>query len=247
MKRIVGWLFMLCMLVACSDPDQGPALGPFAAITKTETDKPFNIVPPSSKSPAPFSYTSSNQAVAVITGSLVTIKGPGETTITATQPGTGGWGPTSASTTLTVTAVACEAGSVRINGNCVPKPNCVEPAVLTNNQCIVPASNPPVGLVTFDAKAWMGVSFSNNWTKARDFCDTVTIDGYGNWRLPSVAELKKLVASDEIAGHNWSVGVTWAAEMGTASDQASHKVVDLATGADAERPDAAGAFVSCVH
>ena len=247
MKRIVGWLFMLCMLVACSDPDQGPELGPFAAIKKTETDIPFNIVPPSSKSPAPFTYTSSNQAVAVISGSLVTIKGPGETTITAAQAGTGGWGPTSASTTLTVTAVSCENGGVRINGKCTPVPSCVEPAVLTNNQCIVPAANPPVTLVTFDAKAWMGVSFSNNWTKARDFCGSVTVDGAPTWRLPSVAELKALVESGEIAGHNWSVGNTWASDMDTASGQPSHFVVDLATGASVGRADSAYAFVSCVH
>lgn len=247
MKRIVGWLFMLCMLAACSDPDQGPPLGAFAAITKTETDKPFDIVPPSSRSPAPFSYTSSNPAVAVISGSLVTIKGPGESTITASQGAIGGWGPTSASTTLTVTAVACEAGSVRINGTCTPKPNCVEPAVLTNNQCVLPAANPPVSGVTFDAKAWMGVSFSNNWTKARDFCATITVDGRGTWRQPSVAELKKLVESGEIAGHNWSVGDVWASDMGTASGQPSHFVVNLATGAETERADAAGAFVSCVH
>jgi hypothetical protein len=247
MKRILGWLFMLCMLVACSDPDQGPSLGPFAAIKKTETDAPFNIEPPTSKSPAPFSYTSSNPAVATIAGSLVTIKGPGESTITASQPGTGGWGPTSACTSLTVTAVPCESGSVRINGSCTPVPQCVAPAVLTNNQCVVPAVDPPVSLVTFDAKAWMGVSFSNNWTGARDFCNTVTVEGRGTWRLPTAAELKALVGAGQIAGHNWSVGPTWSADMGTASSQASHVVVDLATGAASERADAAGAYVSCVH
>jgi|GEM_PF-1103065 len=247
MKRIVGWLFMLCMLVACGDPDQGPPLGAFAAIKKTETDKPFNIDPPTSRSPAPFSYTSSNPAVAVISGSLVTIKGPGESTITASQPGTGGWGPTSAATTLTVTAVTCEANSVRINGTCTPVPKCVEPAVLTNNQCVVPAADPPVTLVTFDAKAWMGVSFKKDWTTARDFCATVTVQGFDKWRQPTDAELKKLVESGELAGHNWSIGSTWSSEMGSISSQATHIVVDLATGATEERANAAGAFVSCVH
>src|SRR4051812_31122743 len=109
MKRIVGWLFLLCLVVACSEPDEGPPLGPFAAITQNGTDPPFNIVPPTSKSPAAFSYTSSDTKVATIAGSLVTIRGPGQSTITASQGGTGGYGPTSASTTLTVTAVACDA------------------------------------------------------------------------------------------------------------------------------------------
>ena len=249
MKRIVGWLFMLCMVVACSDPDQGPPLGAFAAIKKTETDAPFNIVPPSSKSPAAFTYTSSNPAVATIAGSLVTIRGPGESTITAAQAAIGGWGPTSASTTLTVTAVPCATGSVRINGACAVVPNCVAPAVLTNNQCVLPASTPPVTLVTVpsQALAWMGVSFASDWTKARDFCATITVDGRPTWRQPTTAELKGLVESGEIAGHNWSVGNTWSSDMGTASSQPSHVVVDLATGAETERADVAGAYVSCVH
>jgi hypothetical protein len=118
MKRLLGWLLMMCLIAACSDPDQGPPLGPFAAITKTLADKPFDIVPPSSRSPAPFTYTSSKPEVATISGSTVTITGVGVTMITASQSRIGSYGPTSASTTLTVTAApptsasAFTAGSV---------------------------------------------------------------------------------------------------------------------------------------
>jgi hypothetical protein len=102
---------MVCLMAACSDPDQGPPLGPFPAITKTVSDKPFNIVAPSSRSPAPFTFTSSNPAVATIAGTQVTITGIGTTTITATQPAIGSYGPTSASTTLTVTAAGTATGA----------------------------------------------------------------------------------------------------------------------------------------
>jgi hypothetical protein len=246
MKRIVGWLMMLCLLVACSDPDQGPPLGPFAAITKTETDAPFNIVPPSSKSPADFHYTSSNLAVATISGSLVTIKGPGQSTITAAQDSVGGWGPTSASTTLTVTAVPCSGTDVRINGVCTPVPTCVAPATLQNNQCIPPVNN--AALVHTTSLAWMGVSFSANWTNASAYCASTTIAGTtGGWRLPTTAELKELQASGAIAGQGWTVGYTWSVDMGVASNAPTHVAVDLASGATVERPDAAGAYVTCVR
>jgi hypothetical protein len=247
MKRIVGLLMLLCLMVACSNPDQGPPLGPFAAITKTETDAPFNIVPPSSKSPAGFSYTSSNLNVATIAGSLVTIKGPGQSTITASQGSVGGWGPTSATTTLTVTAVACtNSNEVRINGVCTPVPSCTLPATLQNNQCIPPANS--AVLVHTTSLAWMGVSFSANWANANAYCASTTIAGTtGGWRLPTTAELKELQTSGAIAGQGWTVGYTWSSEMGVTANEATHVAVDLASGATVERPDAAGAYVTCVR
>ncbi|MGB9108335.1 MAG: hypothetical protein WCC39_06575 [Telluria sp.] len=246
MKRIVGLLMLLCLMVACGNPDQGPPLGAFAAITKTETDAPFNIVPPSSKSPADFSYTSSNPAVATIAGSLVTIKGPGQSTITASQGSVGGWGPTSATTTLTVTAVACSGTDVRINGVCTPVPSCTLPATLQNNQCIPPASS--AALVHTASLAWMGVSFSANYANASAYCASTTIAGTtGGWRLPSTAELKDLQASGAFAGQGWAVGYTWSSEMGVTASEATHVAVDLASGATVERPDAAGAYVTCVR
>jgi len=244
MKRIVGWLFLLCLVVGCGEPDQGPPLGAFAAITKTETDPPFNIVPPSSKSPAAFSYTSSNPAVATVAGSLVTIKGTGQSTITASQGGTGGYGPTSASTTLTVTAVACDTGNVRINGVCTAVPTCVLPATLVNNQCIAPATSAET---IRDDMLWAGVSTSDTWTNARDFCASTTIENVTGWHLPTQAQLSALQASGRIAGHNWALGPTWSSDMGTTLDVPGHMLVNLATGAVTERPDTAGAYVSCVR
>jgi hypothetical protein len=246
MKRIGGWLLMMCLVVACGSPDQGPPLGEFAAIKKTETDPAFNITPPSSKSPATFTYTSSNAAVATIAGSLATIKGPGESTITASQAAIGGWGPTSATTTLTVTAVPCDNGGVRVNGSCVAVPTCTKPAVLTNNQCIPPAT--AATMVTAQFMAWMGVSHADTWTNARDFCASSTIEGKtGDWHLPGADELKVLQASGLIAGHGWTLGNTWSSTMGTTADSASHVAVNLADGTAVERADTANSFVTCVR
>ena len=62
-----------------------PTITNFDAITKTFTDASFNIVPPTSNSNGSFTYTSSNTAVATISGSRITIVGVGTATITATQ------------------------------------------------------------------------------------------------------------------------------------------------------------------
>lgn len=245
MKRIVGWLLMMCLMVACGSPDEGPPLGPFAAITKTETDAPFNIVPPSSRSPAAFSYTSSNDKVATIAGSLVTIHGPGTSTITASQGGTGGWGPTSAATTLTVTAVACDNGAVRVNGVCTAVAVCISPATAVDNKCVVPAAS--ASQVTAVSLTWMGVNTSHNWADARDFCAGSVIAGLSGWRQPNEAELKALQGSGLIAGHNWTLGNAWSSDMATTLNVPGHVAVDLATGTSSDHADVAGAYVSCVR
>ncbi|WP_395050727.1 T9SS type A sorting domain-containing protein [Flavobacterium sp.] len=62
-----------------------PVIGALTVPTATVGDAPFDIVDPVSDSPGTFSYTSSNTAVATITGNTVFVVGPGTTTITATQ------------------------------------------------------------------------------------------------------------------------------------------------------------------
>jgi hypothetical protein len=62
-----------------------PVLGSFTLPNKMFGDPPFTITPPTSTSSAPFLYYSSNTAVAKISGDVVTIVGPGKTTIRAAQ------------------------------------------------------------------------------------------------------------------------------------------------------------------
>jgi hypothetical protein len=62
-----------------------PALSNFSVPSKFIGDAPFAITPPTSNSSGAFSYTSSNESVATISGDMITIIGGGTTTITAIQ------------------------------------------------------------------------------------------------------------------------------------------------------------------
>ncbi len=61
-------------------------LGTFTVPPKNFGNPAFKLIPPSSNSLTPFSYTSSNTDVATINRDIVTLIGVGTTTITATQP-----------------------------------------------------------------------------------------------------------------------------------------------------------------
>mgnify|MGYP000411443009 CR=1 FL=1 len=80
-----------------------PVLSNFPALTKTIQDQPFTITPPtSSAGTGAITYTSSNPAVATISGNVVTIVGIGTTTITATQAQDNNYNAASITTILTV-------------------------------------------------------------------------------------------------------------------------------------------------
>ncbi len=90
MKKIYTFiLFMLLFIYSCSTEDVTIGLpttfGSFNVPAKQLSSGPFELTPPTSDRPGTFSYTSSNPAVAVINGSILTIVGIGTTTITATQ------------------------------------------------------------------------------------------------------------------------------------------------------------------
>ncbi|MFD1629768.1 T9SS type A sorting domain-containing protein [Pseudopedobacter beijingensis] len=79
-----------------------PVLSDFTDINKTYDDASFTITAPISTSSGTFTYSSSNTAVASISGSIVTIKGAGTATITATQASTANYNAASVDLTLTV-------------------------------------------------------------------------------------------------------------------------------------------------
>lgn len=244
MKSLFGWLALACLVVACG-AGEGPKLGAFPAISKQETDAPFDLVAPSSRSPASFYFMIDNAAVATVDGAHVTIKGPGTATVTAGQNAIGGYGPTRTTTTLTVTAVACAAGSTRVNGTCTPLAACTAPATRVGNDCVAPATT--ATQATTGNLIYAGVTLTDNFEHASAYCTTTVIDGVANWRLPTQAELTALVQSGAIAGHNWVLGNTWTSTMGSSGAASSHVAVNLATGEVAERADGIGAYVSCVH
>lgn len=215
---------MLLLLSACGD--NGVELGEFPALTKIEGDAPFELAAPSSDSPGPFSFSSSDNTIASIAGTTVTIHRAGTVTITARQPRTGSYNPTSTSTTLTITPRVCEAPAVNVNG-----------------VCVAPATT--AGYVTQGEVVWMPASFVLDWAKADAFCKNTTIDGKRGWKLPTHAELAALVASGELEGKGWIAGDTWAADAGAGTN--THVAVNTATGAASAAELATRAYVTCVR
>nr|WP_121273630.1 FISUMP domain-containing protein [Pedobacter schmidteae] len=71
------------------NPLQAPLMSEFKLATKMLGEAPFELVAPKSNSKGAITYTSSNPDVASITGSTVTIKSTGKTTITANQAADG--------------------------------------------------------------------------------------------------------------------------------------------------------------
>lgn len=77
-------------------------VGTFTVPAKNMGDADFALTPPTSNNTSPFTYTSSNTAVATIVGDIVTIISGGTSTITASQVSDGNFGPTSKTATLMV-------------------------------------------------------------------------------------------------------------------------------------------------
>ena len=76
--------------------------GPFPRITTTYGVGTFTIVPPTTNSPGPWSYVSSNPRVATVTGGVLNILSTGTSTITATQAASGVYTERSRSALLVV-------------------------------------------------------------------------------------------------------------------------------------------------
>jgi hypothetical protein len=81
-----------------------PTISGFSVGSKVMGSGDFALTAPTSNSSGAFSYTSSNTAVATVTGSTVHLVGVGTTTITANQAATGSYGAGTTSTSFVVTA-----------------------------------------------------------------------------------------------------------------------------------------------
>lgn len=79
-----------------------PTITGFSIPSKVLGDAPFMITQPTSNSSGAFTYTSSNNAVATVSGNVITVVGVGTTAITANQAAAGSYGPGSATATLVV-------------------------------------------------------------------------------------------------------------------------------------------------
>ena len=81
-----------------------PSLSNFSIPAKVLGDAAFSITAPTSNSSGAFTYTSSNTAVATVSGSTITLVGLGTTNITATQAAAGAYGSGTISASLVVTS-----------------------------------------------------------------------------------------------------------------------------------------------
>lgn len=215
----------LSLLAACGGSGDGVPLGEFPAISKTEGDAPFELKAPTSKSPAAFSFESSDKTVATIAGNVVTVLAEGTTTITARQGSLGSYNPTSTSALLTVKARTCAAGAVRKAGLCIP-PETSATAVMRNGATWVPAT------------------FKLTWAEADAYCKNISYLGKTGWTLPARSDLSDLAGSGALDNHGWTLGETWSAtEAGT---DKSHQAVSLAGGAVTAPMDGDKLYVTCV-
>jgi uncharacterized repeat protein (TIGR01451 family) len=82
-----------------------PTLSNFGAINKHRLDAPFTLINPTSTSPGSFTYSSSNPAVATISGNTITIVGAGTSDITANQAASGSYDVGVITATLKVNAI----------------------------------------------------------------------------------------------------------------------------------------------
>jgi hypothetical protein len=217
-------VLLTTFLVACGGGD-GPTLGAFPAISKTEGDATFTLTAPSSKGPGAFSFSSSNAEVATISGNTVTIVGPGTSTITAQQAASGSYNASSTSAVLTVTARPC-----------------IAPATRQNNTCTAPATS--ATSVAFGNLTWSPVTFQDTWANANTYCTTTTISGTKGWRLPAELELNDLYASGAIVGHGWTLSRTWTSTLGTLAEQ--RKTVRLNDGAAEDAAETNTSYITCV-
>ena len=81
---------------------QPPTMADFSVTEKILGDAAFNLVAPTSNSTGAITYSSSNTAVATISGTTVTIVGAGSASITATQAAADSYGVGTISATLVV-------------------------------------------------------------------------------------------------------------------------------------------------
>jgi len=216
----------LTLLAACGGSHDGVPLGEFPAMSATEGDAPFELKAPTSKSPAAFSFDSSDKTVATVNGKVVTVLAAGTTTITARQGELGSYNPTSTSAVLTVKARVCTA-----------------PLENQGGQCVAPVGT--AGYVSREGLNWMPATVALTWAEADTYCKTTKIQGQTGWKLPSQFELAALVASGMLSDKKWATGDAWTATAGSATD--SHFAVNLASGASNAYPKENKAYVTCVH
>ena len=127
-----------------------PTLSGFSPINKTYGNVAFSLTSPTTNSAGAFTYTSSNTAVATISGSTVTIIGAGSSTITATQAASGNY----ASTTTTATLTVATAGQTTLTA--IASPTSI--VALTGTSTLSTSGGSGTGAVTYSSTGGCTIS-----------------------------------------------------------------------------------------
>ncbi|WP_396141566.1 Ig-like domain-containing protein, partial [Flavobacterium sp.] len=143
-------------------PATPATLGTFTVPAKVVGDASFELTAPTSNSNGAFTYTSSNPAVATISGSTVTIVGAGTSIITATQAASGSLGSASVTANFVVSAPTLSTAA--------PTP---------------PARN-AWDVVSVYSNAYSNVTLSElptSWSQLSEPFETVSLEGNATWRF----------------------------------------------------------------
>lgn len=127
-----------------------PTLGTFANASVSLGQRTLKITPPVSNSPAPWSYASSNTALASVIGDVVTVNDAGSVTIRATQVANAQWKTASTSMVLTITAITPVLGTftnITVTLDSVASVNLVTPISTSSGAWTLTSSNPAVASI----------------------------------------------------------------------------------------------------
>ncbi|WP_343531287.1 choice-of-anchor Q domain-containing protein [Pedobacter sp.] len=165
-------------------------LADFANITKTFGDADFTLAAPTTNSDGAFTYTSSDENVATISGSTITIVGTGTTTITAAQAATGNYAAGSISLILTVNktdqTISFAALANKIYGDADFSLSATGGA--SGNAVTYTSSNPLVATITGNTVTIVGTGSTTitasqlgnaNYNAATNVQQTLTVDKAG--------------------------------------------------------------------
>ena len=133
-----------------------PVLGAWAPLTAALSAGTFKVTPPTSSSNGTWNYSLSNNTyaghpVATISGSVITLDDAGTVTINATQYSTGSWKSTTATTTLTITALTPAVGTftdITIAKDSVSSVNLIPPTSTSTGPWTFTSSDPTIATIS---------------------------------------------------------------------------------------------------
>ncbi len=170
-------------------------LSNFAVPEKTFGDASFNLVAPTTNSDGPITYTSSNTAVATVSGSRITIVGGGTATITATQATT----PIYAAQAITASFLVNQKTTVLSNFSEITKTfgdasfNLVAPTTNSTGSVTYTSSNPAVATIAGTTVTIVGTGTAtitaNQASNANFLAQTITTTMTVSQATPAITKL----------------------------------------------------------